>query len=191
MSKFSHLRWVLCAFCSAVFGATAVAEELLFSVGGGPQPGSSQNNWSASIDYNFLLYERSPRQHFLIGASYTYIWSDSASNDSMYALSIYPQVSFYPTEGSWAYTISPTWAEPFFYFRALGPTYLSSNTLGDRQQSNNFAFQAQIGVGAKIKSSNDTETIVALSWKHFSNGNLFDNNDGIDFPIVLNVGIRF
>lgn len=191
MNKADNLRWVLCALAGTIIAGPATAEELLFSFGGGPQPGSSQNNWSASIDYNFYRFERSHRQHFLIGASYTYIRSNAATNDEMYAISIYPQVSLYPEKGSWAYSISPRWAEPFFYFRALGPSYISSNTLGDRRQENNFAFQAQIGVGVKIKSRNDTETIIALSWKHFSNANLFDNNDGIDFPVVLNVGIRF
>ena len=170
---------------------SALADELLVSAGGGPQPGSSQNNWSASIDYNFFRYERSARQHFLIGASYTHMWTDAASNDEMYAVSIYPQVSFYPEEGSWAYSIAPSWAEPFFYFRALGPSYMSSDRLGDRQQSNNFAFQAQLGIGVLIKNRNNTKTIVAISWKHFSNANLFNSNDGIDFPIVLNVGIKF
>jgi len=42
-----------------------------------------------------------------------------------------------------------------------------------------------------IKTRNETEIIVALSRKHFSNANLFDNNDGIDFPIMLNIGIKF
>ena len=119
------------------------------------------------------------------------MWTDAASNDSMYAVSIYPQISLYPVEGSWPYSITPSWAEPYFFVRALGPSYISSNNLGDRQQAHNFAFQAQIGVGAVIKTRNDTEVIVALSWKHFSNANLFNSNDGIDFPIVLSVGIKF
>ncbi len=52
-------------------------------------------------------------------------------------------------------------------------------------------FQAQIGVGATIRTRNHAEVIISLSWKHFSNANLYDDNDGIDFPIVLNFGIRF
>ncbi len=186
-----NLRWVLRTFWLAALCNSAAAEEVLFSFGGGPQPGSSQNNWSVSLDYNFYRFERSARQHILIGASYTYIGSNSATDDNMYAVSIYPQLSLFPEQGSWAYSIAPSWAEPFFYFRALGPSYISSNKLGDRQQSNNFSFQAQIGVGAIIKTRNNTEAIIALSWKHFSNANLFDSNDGIDLPVVLNIGIKF
>lgn len=187
----NNLRWALYALWLSALCNFAAADELLFSFGGGPQPGSSQNNWSVSLDYNFYRFERSPRQHILIGTSYTYIKSDSAGDDDMYAVSIYPQVSFYPERGSWAYSKTPGWAEPFFYFRALGPSYISSNKLGDRQQAHNFAFQAQIGVGAVVKTRKDTEVIVALSWKHFSNANLYDDNDGIDLPLMLNIGIKF
>ena len=168
-----------------------MAGELLFNFGGGPQPGSSQNNWSVGLDYSFYRFERSARQHILIGVSYTYIRSDAPSDNSMYAVSIYPQISLFPEKGAWAYSIAPDWAEPFFYVRALGPSYISSNKLGDRQQANNFSFQAQIGVGAFIKTRNDSQAIIALSWKHFSNANLFDDNDGIDLPVMLNFGIRF
>ncbi len=143
------------------------------------------------MDYNFYRFERSDRQHILIGASYTYLGTNAASNDSMYAISVYPQISLYPVEGSWPYSIVPDWAEPYFYVRFLGPSYISSNALGDRLQDHNFAFQAQIGVGAVIKTRNDTEVILALSWKHFSNANLSDDNDGIDLPFVLNFGIKF
>ena len=33
--------------------------------------------------------------------------------------------------------------------------------------------------------------ILSLSWKHFSNGDLFDTNDGIDVPLVLSMGVQF
>ena len=85
----------------------------------------------------------------------------------------------------------PSWAAPYFWIRFLGPSYISSSRLGDRQQAHNFAFQAQIGVGAIVKTQNDTEIILSLSWKHFSNANLFDDNDGIDLPVMLNFGIKF
>ena len=59
------------------------------------------------------------------------------------------------------------------------------------RQANNFTFQAQFGVGLLILQSNDRETIIAISWEHFSNADLFEDDDGIDLPLVLNFGIRF
>ena len=63
--------------------------------------------------------------------------------------------------------------------------------MGDRQLAHNFAFQAQLGVGAVIHQKDNREMTIAVSWKHFSNANLFNDNDGIDLPIVVNFGIRF
>ena len=170
---------------------SANADEFLLSFGGGPQPGSDQDNRTAGIDFSFYRYERSPRQHITVGVSYTYLGSDTRNHDSLYAISIYPQASFFPEPGTWITTLVPARAKPFFYVRALGPSYISANRLGERQQAHHFTFQAQVGAGASFKMRNDSEAIVALSWKHFSNANLFDENDGIDFPLVLNIGVRF
>jgi hypothetical protein len=79
----------------------------------------------------------------------------------------------------------------YFFVRALGPTYISSNTLGERKQDNHFAFQAQIGFGYEKKMASGSTMLLQLSWKHFSNANLFSDNDGIDIPFVLSMGIRF
>lgn len=117
--------------------------------------------------------------------------SDSMTYDNMYAVSIYPQLSLFPGDDSKINSIMPEWAEPFFFVRALAPSYISANRLGDRQQANNFSFQAQIGIGVTIRRSDKTEAIIALSWKHFSNARMFEDNDGIDLPLVLNFGLRF
>ena len=171
--------------------SSATADELLVNFGGGPQPGSDQNNRTVGIDYSFYRHERSMRQAIVVGVSYTYLSSDSVDNNSMYAISIYPQLSFYPEPETWITSFAPRWAKPFFYVRALAPSYISADRLGERQQAHHFAFQAQIGVGVTISTRKNTEAIIALSWKHFSNANLFDENDGIDVPFVLNFGIRF
>ena len=174
-----------------MFSSSGTADELLINFGGGPQVGSDQNNRTAGIDYSFFRHERSMRQAIIVGVSYTYLNSDSVDNSSMYAISIYPQLSFYPEPETWVTSFAPHWAKPFFYVRALAPSYISTNKLGEREQAHHFAFQAQIGVGVMINTRKNAEVIIALSWKHFSNANLFDENDGIDIPFVLNFGIQF
>ena len=191
MGSILKFRLLLPVIFAALVCSTAAADELILSVGGGPQTGSDQTNTTFGIDYSFARHIRSPRQHVLFGVSYTYMGSDSMTYENMYAVSIYPQLSFFPSDNSKIYSIMPAWAEPFFYVRALAPSYISANRLGDRQQAHNFSFQAQIGIGVTIKNSDDTEAIIALSWKHFSNARMFDDNDGIDLPLVLNFGLRF
>ena len=173
---------LLIVVCSA-----ARADEVLVNFGGGPQPHSNQRNTTFGIDYSFHRFERSPRQHIEVGVSYTRLSTNAPVNGSLYALSVYPQLTFWPTKTALAARHAPAWAQPFFFVRALGPSYISENALGTRQQAKHFAFQAQIGVGALIKN----RTLLMLSWKHFSNANLFSDNDGIDLPLVLHVGVRF
>ena len=174
------------------------ANEFVFNFGGGPQLGSDhtaaegdQINTTAGIDYSFYRHDRSPRSSFHVGLSYTYMRANSDEFDEIHAVTLYPQLTMYPTQKSWVRSIVPGDSEPFFYVRALGPSYISANRLGTRQQANNFAFQAQIGAGLLLHTSRDRQAIIAISWKHYSNANLFDENDGIDLPIVLNFGVRF
>ncbi len=180
------------------FASPVIADELHLNFGGGPQVGSdttdssgSQINYTAGIDYSFYRYDRSPRSSFIIGASYTYMGANSMEFDQIHALSLYPQLSMYPSATSWVHKLVPGDGEPFFYVRALGPSYISANRLGERRQAKNFAFQAQLGIGALYKLQNDRQASISISWKHFSNANLFSENDGIDLPVVLNFGILF
>lgn len=165
----------------------ARADDVIFNIGGGPQPGSDQRNETWGVDYSFHRFERSERQHIEIGVSYTSLKTNGPGNDSLIALSVYPQITLYPAKTSKIAARSPAWAQPFFFVRALAPSYISENSLGARQQAEHFAFQAQVGVGAVI----NTRGIVTVSWKHFSNANLFEENDGIDVPFVISGGIRF
>jgi hypothetical protein len=177
---------------------SVAADELHFSLGGGPQVGSdasqggdSQVNHTLGIDYSFYRHDRSPRSSFIVGVSYTYMGADSTEFDRVHAVSIYPQLSLYPSPESWVHSLVPGDGAPYFYVRALGPSYISANRLGDRKQAKHFAFQAQLGIGASYRLKNDRQILISISWKHFSNANLFSENDGIDLPVVLNFGLSF
>ncbi len=170
--------------------ANAQSRELLVSIGAGAQPGSEQFNRTASVDFSFYTFERSPRQHIQIGVAYTRLTTDAATNEDLYALSVYPQLTFYPADGSKADLRAPKWAEPYFFVRALGASYLSGDTLGRRSQER-FSFLAQVGAGILIDRGGKNEINLAVSWKHFSNANLSEDNDGIDVPFVISCGVRF
>jgi len=165
----------------------AGADEVIVNVGAGSQPGSDQRNKTWGVDYSFHRFERSERQHIEIGVSYTSLKTNGPGHDSLVAISVYPQLTLYPSKTSKITAHAPAWAQPFFFVRALGPSYISENSLGTREQAEHFAFQAQVGVGAVINE----KAIVTFSWKHFSNAELFQPNDGIDVPFVISGGIRF
>jgi opacity protein-like surface antigen len=182
----------------AITIAPANAAELTLNFGGGPQLGSdstgsnnSQINYTAGVDSGFYRHDRSDKSSFIVGVSYTYMSANSVDFDRIQAISIYPQLSLFAGPDSWISSLLPGRGRPFFYVRALGPSYISANRLGERQQANNFAFQAQIGAGARFDLRDGRTANVSVSWKHFSNANLFSPNDGIDLPIVLNFGVEF
>ncbi len=185
----SALATVLAA--SGMLPQRVAADELFVTLGQGSQPGANQRNETVGVDYSFHRFERSARQHIDVGVSYTRLTTNAADNRSLYALSIYPQITLYPTKTSRIAARSPRWAEPFFFVRALGPTYISASTLGSRRQADSFSFQAQVGAGVLLNSGSERRTVLAVSWKHFSNANLYTDNDGIDVPLVISLGMKF
>lgn len=183
-----HCLLVLPALLLAWAAPAAVAgervNELFVSWGTGAQPDSDQDNTQRSLDYNFYLFQRSPRSGITLGAGYTRLTTDAATNTRIDAYSIYPQLTLWP--------VSPRLNGAYFFVRALGPSYLSDNWLGEREQANHFAFQSQVGVGYRRKVANDAGNfMLQMSWKHFSNANLFNANDGIDVPFVFALGFSF
>lgn len=161
----------------------AHADQILLSAGEGSQPDSRQDNRHVALDYEFFRFERSPRSHLSIGVGYTKLTTDASMHKSIDAVSVYPQLTLYPErESLLGY---------YFFVRALGASYISANALGEREQDNNFSFQAQVGFGYEKKIGNEKSLLIQISRKHFSNANLFSDNDGIDVPMVFTLGYKF
>lgn len=171
----------LLVFCLST--APAFADELQVTLGGGPSPTADQSHYSAGMDYTFYRFEKSSRQHLSIGASYTYIGSNASGDDSLHAITIFPQLTLLADERSWG--------KPFFFVRALGPTYITATRLGAQRQANHFTFQAQVGAGVYLDRTENGRGFLSLSWKHYSNGSFFSPNDSIDLPVLLSIGLKF
>jgi hypothetical protein len=170
------------AFCPALQAGERI-NEVLVSWGTGPQHQRHQHNSQVAVDYNFYRFNRSEQQIFSLGMGYTRLWTDAATDRSIKIFSLYPQLTLRPR--------SQTLRGTYFFVRALGPSYLSDNRLGSRQQAEHFAFQAQAGVGYRKQLNADKALLLQVSFKHFSNANLFSDNDGIDIPFVLTFGLSY
>ncbi|WP_169629280.1 acyloxyacyl hydrolase [Ferrimonas kyonanensis] len=160
--------------------ATAVPA-LWLSGGYGPQPGDRhQSNSAIGLDWVPYHYARSNRQWLSVGASVARLHAHGQQgNEALWALSLFPQLTLN----------GPLWGnhQAFFQVRALGPTYLSDTSLGSRHQANHFAFQAQILAG--IHFGTRQQHAVAIAYRHYSNANLNQPNDGLDVPFMLSVGL--
>ena len=184
------LHWAAIVISAAVIPVSH-ANSLFINIGGGPQVSGDQTHLSGGIDYEFWQHQRSARQMFTIGASYTYLQSNQGPNQKLHAVSIYPQLTLTPANNPPFTGWLPEGSTPYFFVRALGPTFISEATIGEREQHNHFTFQAGFGVGVKFTSARGAEHDLRLAWKHFSNANLYSTNDGIDIPIVLSFGMSF
>lgn len=181
LRKSSSVMALLLASSLALAGEPV--NELFISGGTGRQLDSDQHNSQFAIDYNFHHFQRSARSGFTLGMGYTRLRTDAAINTTINAYSLYPQLTLWP--------VSQRLPGAYFFVRALGPTYLDENRLGDRQQANHFAFQSQVGVGLRRPLYGNSKMMLQVSWKHFSNANLFDENDGIDVPFVFAFGVSW
>ena len=68
-------------------------------------------------------------------------------------------------------------------YSPAGPTVLTEKKFATTEFSNQFVFQNQIGFGLSIGKDAETELFVKLY--HYSNGDLFPVNGGIDVPILF------
>ena len=170
-------------FCFLVGIQPAGADEIIFALGAGSQPGADQQNKQFSLDYIFADWIRSPRTTLSLGVGYSQLKSDTDTNAGLKVFSVFPQLTLTPA--------SENLSNYYFFVRALGPSYISENAFGERKQDNHFTFHAQVGVGFKKDISIDESILIQVSWKHFSNANLFSDNDGIDIPLVVSIGYKF
>ena len=168
------------------FSSCMFAGELLVNFGGGNDKKKDQYQTTTTygIEYTFYGFRRSERQYISFGFGYTRAETDTAENNEVDVFSFYPQITLLGK--------ARRWGRPFFFTRFLGRSYLSDNTLGYKNQENHFSFQAHLGLGAYIKTKNKKrDLVVMLSYKHFSNAEIFEENDGWNFPFVLTVGLKF
>jgi hypothetical protein len=186
----SSIKVLTAVFLLICFSTSILANDLILTLGGGKQPDSNQKNKTVGLDFNFFEYIRSNKQTVNIGVSYTQLETNFNTDKKLWAISIYPQLTLFPSENSWLPKRALKTTTPYFFVRALGPTYLSNNTLGDRKQSKNLTFQAQVGFGILFKRKSSKENFLFVSWKHFSNANFFSENEGFDFPIVIGFGLK-
>ncbi|GMQ48487.1 acyloxyacyl hydrolase [Vibrio sp. 10N] len=171
-------RFLLLSCC---LSTTSQAGEILFGLGAGPQFGTDDHNQAAFVDAILYDYHRSSRQILSLGTSITHLRTNSASGSKqLTAFSIFPELRLSSTLGS---------KEVFFHVRALGPSYLTTTTFGEREQAVHFAFQAQVGGGIYLDKEKKYQ--LRFQYRHFSNANLKQPNDGIDVPFIASIGIKY
>ncbi len=154
---------------------------LSVSIGGGQQTHTNDRNKMNAVELAFYKHQRSQRQHISVFATAAKLDSNADNSKQISAYSLVPQVSFFlPVNSNMQLQL---------LLRALGPTYISNDRLGTRQQAKHFTFQSMAGAGLRFGRKLQYE--LNLAWRHYSNANLFSDNDGWNFPVTLQFVFNF
>lgn len=153
------------------------------TIGYGPQSLSSENRQNNSvIDFNYTFYRYQLKTYnnfsFLLGSGYSYLWTDVDVNKNIHLFSLLPSIRYILPKSE------HTDFQPFIGV-TIGPSVMSSTTLGYQEQGSRFIFNDFFSIGAKFGSNCEWE--ICLSWRHFSNGQLFSPNPGFDVPFCVSL----
>lgn len=114
------------------------------------------------------------------GASMGY-WESRKNNESFFTMSVYPLFRFT--------AIRSNPADIYFVYSLAGPSFISKVVIDGDNTGKNFTFQDFMGIGFYAGKARNVNAEVKIG--HYSDGNLFPENNGIDFPLAFNVGYAF
>jgi len=97
---------------------------------------------------------------------------------SVYAVSIFPMLRFY--------VFRANSFDSYINYSIIGPTFLSKKNIDEYKTGPNGTYQDFMGVGAFFGKKRNYN--VELRIMHYSNGNIFPENDGVDIPLMLTIG---
>lgn len=133
-----------------------------------------------SVRYERNIFHTSKYFSLDLGASYGY-WVSS-----QYAQS-FSTVTFFPEIKIWLWRSSR--ADLYFTYSLAGPTLISRYEIDKHLTGTNFTFQDFLGVGVFLGKKKHFN--LNLQLMHFSNGNLFPDNPGVDVPLMVGIGYAF
>ncbi len=115
-----------------------------------------------------------------LGTSFSY-WKSKIKKDDFYTVSLFPLFRF--TAFHWRMT------DLYFNYSVAGPTYISKTRIDNIKTGKNFTFQDFMGMG--IYAGKKREINAEIRILHYSNGDLFPDNNGVKVPLTFNMGFTF
>ncbi|OJV35964.1 MAG: hypothetical protein BGO29_00135 [Bacteroidales bacterium 36-12] len=79
--------------------------------------------------------------------------------------------------------------DAYFYYTVAAPTFISKKIIDGYDTGEKFTFMDNMGAG--IFFGDDRRYNAELKIGHYSNGNIFPNNEAVKIPLSLNVGYAF
>lgn len=105
-------------------------------------------------------------------------WQSRTTKDKFYTISAYPILRFM--------TVRSKPADLFFEYSVAGPTFISKTVIDTKQTGKKFTFQDFMGMGIIAGKKRNLNAGIRIA--HFSNGNIYPQNDGVKVPLTFNLG---
>ncbi|OGT25065.1 MAG: hypothetical protein A3I77_05695 [Gammaproteobacteria bacterium RIFCSPLOWO2_02_FULL_42_14] len=144
--------------------------------------------WSGSVALRNGAWIRYEKNIFHTHKFFSLDWGASVStyyskvdDTSIQAFSLYPVMRLW-------FLHFPK-ADFYFSYSAAGLTYLTRRFLDGRDLGSQFIFQDLMGIGGFFGEKKHFNVSIGIG--HYSNGNLFPRNPGIDVPLTLTAGYAF
>jgi hypothetical protein len=139
--------------------------------------GAAQLKNGISINYQHNIFHSRKVFSLDLGASSGY-WNTNKNEQKFFTASVYPVLRFIP--------IRSKKTDFFFEYTVAGPTYISKTYLDNERTGRNFTFYDAMGIG--IFSGKNKTLNAGVRIAHFSNGNVFPNNNGVKVPLTFSLG---
>lgn len=105
-------------------------------------------------------------------------WKSRDKQDEFYTVSLYPVLRFM--------TVRSKPLDLFFEYSVAGPTFISKTVIDDKKTGEKFTFQDFMGMGIIAGKKRNLNAGIRIA--HFSNGNIYPQNDGVKVPLTFNLG---
>jgi hypothetical protein len=105
-------------------------------------------------------------------------WKSRNNNDKLLTFSVYPVLRFT--------AIRSLKTDLFFEYTVAGPTFISKTLIDKETTGRHFTFYDAMGLG--IITGKQKKLTTGIRIAHFSNGNLFPQNDGVKVPLTFSLG---
>ena len=79
--------------------------------------------------------------------------------------------------------------DAYFYYTVAAPTYISETLLDGHKMGAKFTFMDNMGTGIFFGEKRNLNAEIKIG--HYSNGNVFTDNEAVKIPLSLNVGYAF
>lgn len=157
------------------FGVNDVFSKMLLFWGG-----DVEVRHGLTLNYQRTIYRGIKVFSFDWGVSFSY-WQSNLSRKHFVTVSLFPVLRFT--------VIRSKPVDVYFFYSVAGPTYISRRIIDGKDTGGNFTFQDNLGVGIYLREKRDLNLEVKIG--HYSNGNLFPNNDGVKIPLTFSLGFPF